>query len=159
MANESEKPDGVLIDQAAERTGLTKRSIRYYEELGLLPATARSDGNYRRYGEADLARLARIGRLRNALGLSLDEVGRVLGVEDELDDLRRRINQDGAAAAEQDQDLARCQSLLEGYRNLLAEKVGVLQAELAAVGQRLERVAARRTGLADPDGPQRRGQA
>ena len=58
------------IDQVAARTGLTKRTLRYYEEIGLLDPQTRSEGNYRLYSEADLARLERICRIKNTLGLT-----------------------------------------------------------------------------------------
>src|SRR5215469_3736762 len=45
------------IEHVATRTGLTKRTLRYYEEVGLLPPAERTEGNYRRYSEADVQRL------------------------------------------------------------------------------------------------------
>ncbi len=56
------------IEQVATRTGLTKRTLRYYEEVGLLPPTGRTEGNYRRYSESDVQRLERIKELRDLLG-------------------------------------------------------------------------------------------
>src|SRR6476661_4626578 len=59
------------IEQVAARTGLTKRTLRYYEEIGLLPPPTRTEGNYRLYSAADIARLERIKRMRDLLGFSL----------------------------------------------------------------------------------------
>ncbi len=59
----------------AERVGVTTRTIRYYEELGLLgPGAARSKGAHRLYTESDVDRLAELIRLRDLLGLSLEEL-------------------------------------------------------------------------------------
>jgi DNA-binding transcriptional MerR regulator len=59
----------------AERVGVTTRTIRYYEELGLLEtAGARSRGAHRLYTEADITRLEELIRLRDLLGLSLQEL-------------------------------------------------------------------------------------
>src|SRR5437867_4972100 len=71
------------IEQVATRTGLTKRTLRYYEEVGLLPPTGRTEGNYRRYSEFDIQRLERIKELRGLLGFSLNEIRKLLEAEDE----------------------------------------------------------------------------
>jgi DNA-binding transcriptional MerR regulator len=65
------------IGEVAERTGLTRRTLRHYDELGLLVPSARSWGDYRLYDEGDLLRLLQIQSLK-ALGLSLPEVAGVL---------------------------------------------------------------------------------
>jgi MerR family transcriptional regulator, repressor of the yfmOP operon len=69
------------IQEVAAETGLTPRTIRYYEEQGLLTPVARSEGSYRLYDEADLERLRFIKGLRDDAGFSLAEIGRLL--EDE----------------------------------------------------------------------------
>src|SRR5579863_1562814 len=71
------------IEQVATRTGLTKRTLRYYEEVGILPPTGRTEGNYRRYSEADVQRLERIKKLRDLLGFTLTEIRTLLEAEDE----------------------------------------------------------------------------
>jgi DNA-binding transcriptional MerR regulator len=65
------------IGEVAERTGLTRRTLRHYDELGLLVPSARSWGDYRLYDGADLLRLLQIQNLK-ALGLSLAEVAEAL---------------------------------------------------------------------------------
>jgi DNA-binding transcriptional MerR regulator len=63
------------IGEVAERTGVTTRTIRYYEELGLLgTAGARTKGAHRLYTDADVSRLQEVIRLRDLLGLSLEEL-------------------------------------------------------------------------------------
>ena len=69
------------IQDVADLVGLTARSIRYYEELGLLEPAARSEGAYRLYDTDDIARLQFIKGLRDDAGFSLAEIGRLL--EDE----------------------------------------------------------------------------
>jgi DNA-binding transcriptional MerR regulator len=71
------------IGEVAERVGVTTRTIRYYEELGLLRGEAtRSKGAHRLYHEADVARLQELVRLRNLLGLTLDELIALAEAED-----------------------------------------------------------------------------
>ena len=63
------------IGDVAERVGVTTRTIRYYEELGLLgTASARTKGAHRLYSDADIARLEELIRLRDLLGLTLEEL-------------------------------------------------------------------------------------
>ena len=63
------------IGAVAARTGLTPRTIRYYEQIGLLPGSdGRHKGGHRRYDEYDVARLSLIARMRDLLGLSLDDL-------------------------------------------------------------------------------------
>jgi DNA-binding transcriptional MerR regulator len=70
------------IGEVAELTGTTPRTIRYYEELGLLaPAAERSPGAHRVYDEADVERLREVLRLRRVLGLSLEELSELSAEE------------------------------------------------------------------------------
>ena len=81
-------PRLLRINEVATEVGLTARSIRYYEELGLLKPAARSEGAYRLYDEDDLERLRFIRGLRDDAGFSLAEIGRLL--EDEVARARNR---------------------------------------------------------------------
>jgi DNA-binding transcriptional MerR regulator len=73
------------IGEVAERVGLSLRTIRYYEEVGLITPSARSQGGFRLYTEADVARLQLVKDMK-PLGFSLDEMRDLLGVLDQLDD-------------------------------------------------------------------------
>jgi MerR family transcriptional regulator, repressor of the yfmOP operon len=76
------------IQEVAAESGLTPRSIRYYEELGLLRPAARSQGDYRLYDASDLERLRFIRGLRDDAGFSLAEIALLL--EDEEARIRDR---------------------------------------------------------------------
>jgi len=67
------------IGELAERTGLSLRTIRHYDEVGLLPASARTGGGFRVYTEADFERLTHIKRMK-PLGFSLEEIAELLGI-------------------------------------------------------------------------------
>lgn len=69
----------MVIGALAKRTGTNAETIRYYERIGLLPAPARTAGGYRLYGSEHLKRLTFVRQAR-ALGFSLDEVRRLLGL-------------------------------------------------------------------------------
>jgi MerR family transcriptional regulator, repressor of the yfmOP operon len=78
------------IGEVAELTGTTPRTIRYYEEIGLLPGAAnREQGKHRLYTGADVDRVNEIVRLRDLLGLSLDQLSRLLEAETARAELRR----------------------------------------------------------------------
>ncbi|MFP5367126.1 MAG: MerR family transcriptional regulator [Actinomycetes bacterium] len=65
------------IGELAERTGLSLRTIRHYDDVGLLPATARTEGGFRVYSEDDVERLMVIKQLK-PLGFSLEEMAEIL---------------------------------------------------------------------------------
>jgi MerR family transcriptional regulator, repressor of the yfmOP operon len=71
------------IGDVARLVGTTTRTIRYYEEIGLLTGPGdRPSGGHRAYDEADVERLREILRLRDLLGLSLDELRDLVAAED-----------------------------------------------------------------------------
>ena len=79
------------IGEVAERAGVTTRTIRYYEELGLLGrAAARTKGAHRLYTDSDIARLEELIRLRDLLGLSLDELVALADAEEARAALRNQ---------------------------------------------------------------------
>jgi DNA-binding transcriptional MerR regulator len=69
------------IGELARRSGLPVKTLRYYEDLGLLPAVGRSPGGYRLFAEESLRRLDFIRRLKS-LGLSLEDIQACLAVHD-----------------------------------------------------------------------------
>ena len=71
------------IGDLAEATGLSQRAIRHYDEVGLLPATTRSEGGFRIYTESDLQRMLVI-RSMKPLGFTLEEMGELLDTVDTL---------------------------------------------------------------------------
>jgi MerR family transcriptional regulator, repressor of the yfmOP operon len=82
------------IGELAERTGTTPRTIRYYEEIGLLPAAEdREQGKRRLYSEADVERLEEVMRLRDLLNLSLDELSQLVAAEEARAEIRREFRE------------------------------------------------------------------
>lgn len=69
--------DRMRIGELAGLAGVTTRTVRYYEDLGLLGPSERAGRGFRYYTEAELARLRKIDSLK-ALGLSLEEIGSVI---------------------------------------------------------------------------------
>jgi DNA-binding transcriptional MerR regulator len=106
------------IGEVSERTGLSLRTIRYYEEVGLVTPSARSAGGFRLYSETDVARLLLIRRMK-PLEFSLEEMKDVLGVLDALE-----AGEPGSA--EREQLLGR----LEMYRDAAKARVHALRDQL-----------------------------
>ena len=70
------------IGEAARRSGVTTKAIRYYEGIGLLAEPPREPSGYRSYGEGDVSRLRFIASAKQ-LGLTLEEIGDILGASDQ----------------------------------------------------------------------------
>ena len=100
------------IGELATRVGLTERTIRYYEELGLLESVKRLDGGVRVYTDDDVRRLRYIRKLKT-LGLSLQEML-------ELESMYQRHRSNRTV-------LPRLMELLDAHLETISEKVGELQ--------------------------------
>lgn len=131
-----EGPSLFTIEQVAAQTGLTKRTLRYYEEVGLLPPTGRTEGNYRRYTQEDIQRLERIKNLRNLLGFSLADIREILQAEDERHQLKVAYHQETEAAGK----LARLDRVDETIRQQLErieQKIAGLEQMRASLLEKL----------------------
>lgn len=110
------------IGQLAARTGAKVQTIRYYEQIGLMPAPARTEGNQRRYGPQHVARLAFIRHSRE-LGFALEAIRELLDLADvpdrscaaadaiakrQLEAVERRIKQLTALKVEFERMIAEC---------------------------------------------------
>ncbi len=76
------KPGTLRIGELAARTALTAPTIRYYEQIGLLPGGPRPRRSHRLYTEADVERLDLLRRLRDVLGVSLEELHEIASAEE-----------------------------------------------------------------------------
>ncbi|MFD3735771.1 MerR family transcriptional regulator [Streptomyces sp. NPDC058632] len=108
------------IGEVAERTGLSLRTIRHYEEVGLVIPSARSKGGFRLYAEADVARLMVIRRMK-PLDFSLEEMRDLLEITDRL-----AATDDPPA----DGELERLRERLDSYRKVAEARCETLRARL-----------------------------
>ena len=81
---------GMTAGQFAKKAGVTIRTVRFYDKVGLLPASHRADNGYRYYEMQDLARLQRILTLKY-IGLSIDEIKKVIRRDGQEEDLRESL--------------------------------------------------------------------
>ena len=132
------------IGELAELTGTTPRTIRYYEEIGLLGgATDRAEGKHRAYTQADVERVSEIVRLRDLLGLSLEQLSQLLEAETARAHLRREY-QNTESPRERKQILGQSLShietqlrLVRGRLHELGELADELEAKRKLVKQRI----------------------
>lgn len=130
-----------LIGEAAERTGLTQRTIRYYEELGLLSPPGRTQGDFRLFSEGDLKRLEEIGRLKQLLGFSLAEIRKIVEGEEVLGQLRSEYK-----ATE---DAARRLELLDNAMQLTDAQLALIEAKMSQMQELQGELVARRLRYAE----------
>ncbi|HEY3921557.1 MAG TPA: MerR family transcriptional regulator [Gaiellaceae bacterium] len=133
---------GYRIGEVAEQLGITTRTIRYYEEVGLLGrAPGREKGEHRLYSEGDVTRLRELIRLRDLLGLSLEELLDLAETQEARAELRDRwesgpsdaerlrIAERAIPLVERQLALVRSrQERLEEFAQQLAEKLKSLEA-------------------------------
>ncbi|HEY1353554.1 MAG TPA: MerR family transcriptional regulator [Ktedonobacteraceae bacterium] len=124
------------IEQVAAQIGLTKRTLRYYEEVGLLPPTERTEGNYRRYTREDIQRLERIKNLRDLLGFSLADIREILQAEDERHQLKVAYCQEREAAGKLAQ-LDLVDETLRHQLELIEQKIAGLEQMRALLQEKL----------------------
>ncbi|MEU0898079.1 MerR family transcriptional regulator [Streptomyces massasporeus] len=126
------------IGEVATRTELSLRTIRHYEETGLVIPSARSQGGFRLYTEADIARLMVIRRMK-PLGFTLDEMRALLEATDRLDsdeemppeereELLERIRGFDQAAQQRVEDLRTQLSRAEEFAATLAVRLARIPA-------------------------------
>ena len=131
------------IGEVAQRVGVTPRTIRYYEELGLLGSgSEREKGSHRTYAETDVARLQELIRLRDLLGLTLEELVELAEAEEARAALRGRWAEDPSDAErlriveEAIPHVERQLALVRGRQATLEEFARELDAKLARLRRR-----------------------
>jgi DNA-binding transcriptional MerR regulator len=139
---EEQAPAGRLmrIQEAAAEVGLTPRSVRYYEELGLLRPAARSEGDYRLYDDTDLERLRFIKGLRDDAGFSLAEIAQLM----EDDAARER----GHAAFHATTDPSERSRILRDRLVRYDHQIGMLRTKIGRLQAMVDETEAKRAGTA-----------
>jgi MerR family transcriptional regulator, repressor of the yfmOP operon len=129
------------IQDVAADTGLTTRTIRYYEEIGLLEPAARSDGAYRLFDASDLERLRFIRSLRDDAGFSLAQIGQLLEDEKARERNRRRFRTSG--------DETERRALVRDASARVDRQIAILETKRARLDAMIEDARARRRHLDD----------
>ncbi len=135
---------GLRISDAATRAGVSARTLRYYEELGLLTPSGYTAGGERRYRADDLARLERIVELREVLGMNLDDIKTFMETDARLAEVREAYRAKKsvatlAARAQQRELLEEALALNEALAEQLAAKTARMDAFRATLEAKAQR--------------------
>jgi MerR family transcriptional regulator, repressor of the yfmOP operon len=128
------------IGEVAELTGTTPRTIRYYEELGLLRRRSREPGSHRLYDESDVAQLRELLELRELLGVSLDELREIAAAETARASLRREWHEGIDDPVRRREVLTEAASYLDRQLELIPRRrdaIARLERELVAKRRRV----------------------
>ena len=137
---------GMRIGEAAARAGVSTRTLRYYQELGLLTPAATTAGGARRYSDADIARVQRILHLRDLVGLDLTQVGRVLAFEDRLAEIRREWFE-SQTPRRRSELLEEAAATNREIQEMVRSKMAAMQAFLGELEERAQSYAVKRAEL------------
>ena len=136
------------IGEVAELVGVTTRTIRYYEERGLLGRDeAREKGSHRLYTDADVTRIQELLRLRDLLGLSLDEIVEIVEAEEARAALRNQW-EESATDVERLRIVEAAIPHVERQLALLRQRQQRLDEFAGELGSKLKHLKARRRELA-----------
>jgi DNA-binding transcriptional MerR regulator len=115
------------IGEVAEITGLTHRTLHYYEEIGLLGERDHVPGKHRVYTDEDLERISRITRFKELMGHQLSEIKEIIDL-----DLERQALREEAETADSKAEKARN---LERIREIFVRELGLLRERQSRLGE------------------------
>ena len=130
----AEKQGALQIGEVAQRTGVTQRTLRFYEEKGLLRPPSRMDGGFRLYSEDDVKRVEHIRRLQDLLGISLADIKDMVDADEVLRELRSQYRPESAIAEK---------------RKQLEKATAVTEAQFVIVQQKMEQMREMETQLTE----------
>lgn len=137
------RDESLRIGDVANLVGTTPRTIRYYEEIGLLPeAPERASGRHRIYTHEEVERLREVMRLKHLLGVSLEELKTLLTAEDARAEVRAQLQREDVQPQRRrellDEALGHLDHQLELVRHRESE-LGKLEHELRETRKRVKR--------------------
>ncbi len=134
---EPSQPEAYLqIGEVAERTGVTQRTLRFYEEKGLLKPPSRLEGGFRLYSEDDVKRVEQIKRLQTLLGFTLADIKEMVEAEEVKMQIKAEYRKD-AEISERRAKLQRAIEVTERQVAVVDQKVGSLEEMKADLERKL----------------------
>ncbi|HZP57890.1 MAG TPA: MerR family transcriptional regulator [Dehalococcoidia bacterium] len=125
------------IGEVAERTGVTQRTLRFYEEKGLLKPPSRLEGGFRLYSEDDVKRVEQIKRLQTLLGFTLADIKEMVEAEEVKMQLRAEYRRD-AEISERKAKIQKAIEVTERQVAVVDQKLASLQDMKSHLEQKLE---------------------
>jgi DNA-binding transcriptional MerR regulator len=143
LSSSPQSPVPLRIGDVARLVDTTPRTIRYYEEIGLLPeAPARPSGQHRIYSEAEVERLREVMRLKNLLGVSLEELRTLLTAEDARAEVRAQLRREDVEPGRRRELLTEALGHIDRQLELVRYRAGELaklEGELSETRKRVRR--------------------
>lgn len=140
VAEPSEKHEAYLqIGEVAERTGVTQRTLRFYEEKGLLTPPSRLEGGFRLYSEDDIRRVEQIKKLQTLLNLSLAEIKEMVEAEEVKTQIRAEYRRD-AAVTERRAKLRQAVDVTLRQTEIIDQKLAALHEMKSHLDERLDKI-------------------
>ena len=126
MGSNARAKDAYLqIGEVAERAGVSQRTLRFYEEKGLLKPPARLESGFRLYTEDDVWRVRQIKKLQHLLGVSLAEIKEMVDAQDTLRQLKAQYRPDAPPTVKLEQ-LRRATEVVQRQYEIVRNKVDQL---------------------------------
>lgn len=142
------------IDEVAQKTNLTKRALRYYEELGLVSPSGRTESGYRVYTDADVEQILHVKDIRDLLGASLAEIKEMMALDRLYEEQRDFYNQhykdrelEGPELLQRIEMLNKLEETLSIQRRFLQNKMARMEEMLKNYDEKLKRIADKRVEL------------
>ena len=124
------------IGEVAERTGVTQRTLRFYEEKGLLRPPTRMDGGFRLYSEDDVSRVEHIRQLQNLLGVTLAEIKEMVDAEEVLQELKAQYRPE-ADVSEKRRQLQKAIDVVTRQHGIVSQKAEQMSEMKSQLEERL----------------------
>ncbi len=124
------------IGEVAERTGVTQRTLRFYEEKGLLRPPTRMEGGFRLYSEDDVRRVDHIRRLQNLLGITLAEIKEMVEAEEMLWELKAQYRPE-SDVAEKRRQLQKAIDVVSSQHGVVSQKADQMSEMKTQLEERL----------------------
>ncbi|WP_103108396.1 MerR family transcriptional regulator [Brevibacillus reuszeri] len=142
------------IEEVAKKTSMTKRALRYYEELGLVSPSGRTDSGYRMYTDADVEQILHVKDIRDLLGASLAEIKEMMELSRFYDEQRDYYNLhykdrelDGVELRKRIEMLQTLEETLTTQRTFLQNKMSRMADLLSSYDERLNRIVNKKNEL------------
>ncbi len=124
------------IGEVAERTSVTQRTLRFYEEKGLLRPPTRMEGGFRLYSEDDVRRVKHIRRLQDLLGVTLAEIKEMVEAEEVLRELKAQYRPE-SDVSEKKQQLQKAIDIVTRQHGIVSQKAEQMSEMKAQLEERL----------------------
>lgn len=143
LSPEPSREGTLRIGDLAKLANTTPRTIRYYEEIGLLPESAeRPSGRHRLYSQWEVERLREVMRMKELLGLTLEELKTLLAAEEARAEVRAQLSREDVPAMRRRELLGEALGHLERQMDLVRHRAGELarlEEELSETRKRVKR--------------------